>query len=197
MAAHTKSGSQRPSSPPRDYSPNKWNEYTSEQGRFRIRFPGKPTEELSPADVHFLSYSGLLDYRVSYVDKAELNDDLSSAKRYLRETKSATLELTRISGERVVRERTITVDGRPGYFSHVESATGWICSEEVVAGQRVYTIIVEGRKNVLAGSYRVEKVALGFINSFKLISSRSKPNKSFGRERRGAFRIMINPAMLE
>jgi hypothetical protein len=197
MAAPAPSSSQRPSSPPRDYLPNKWDEYTSEQGRFRIRFPGKPTEELSPVDVHFLSYSGLLDYRVSYVDESELNDDLSSAKRYLQETKSATLELTRISGERIVRERSVTVDGHPGYFSHVESATGWICSQEIVVGKRVYTIIVEGRKNVLAGNHRVEKVALGFINSFKLIPSTAKPNKSLDASGEGVFRIMTGPAVLD
>jgi hypothetical protein len=188
MPAPAVTKAQGPPPPARDYPPDKWDEYTSEQGRFRIRFPGKPTEEFSPVGVHFLSYSGLLDYRVSYVDESELTDDDSSAKRYLQETKSATLELTKISGERIVSERDVTVDGHPGYFAHVESATGWIRSEEIVVGKRVYTIIVEGRKDGLAGKNDFERVALGFINSFKLISSTAKPNKSLDASGGSVFR---------
>jgi hypothetical protein len=183
---------QEPPPPARDYFPDKWDEYTSKQGRFRIRFPGKPTDEFSPVGAHFLSYSGLLDYRVSYVDEAELTDNLSSAKRYLEETKSATLELTKISGERIVSERAVTVDGHPGYFVHVESATGWIRSQEIVVGKRVYTIIVEGRKDGLAGKNDFETVALGFINSFKPIPSRAKPNKSLHASRGSVFRMKLS-----
>ena len=191
MTAPVVTKSQGPPPPARDYFPDKWDEYTSEQGRFRIRFPGKPTEEFSPVGVHFLSYAGLLNYRVSYVDEPELSDDPVSAKRYLQETKSATLELTKISGERIVSERTVTVDGHPGYFSHVESATGWIRSQEVVVGKRVYTMIVEGRKDALAGKNDFEKVALAFINSFKLIPSTAKPNKSLDASRGSVFRMKL------
>jgi hypothetical protein len=183
--------------PTREYFPNKWDEFTSAQGRFRIRFPGKPREEFSPVGVNFLSYSGLLEYRVSYVDEPELTDDPGSAKRYLQETKSATLELTKISGERIIRERAVTVDGHLGYFVHVESATGWVRSQEIVVGRRVYTIIVEGRKGQahgLVGKNDFERVALGFINSFKLIPLMAKPNTSLDRRGGSGFCKLIGPA---
>jgi hypothetical protein len=170
-----------PPPPARDYFPAKWDEYTSEQGRFRIRFPGKPKEEFSPVGVNFVSYSSLLEYRVSYVDESELTDDPDSAKHYLQETKSVSLEITKISGERIIKEKAVTVDGHPGYFLHVESAKGWVRSQEIVVGKRVYTIIVEGRKgraNELEGKDDFEKLAMGFINSFKLIPSSAKPNKA-------------------
>src|SRR5882762_1306633 len=167
--------------PAKDYFPDKWDEYTSEQGRFRIRFPGEPKEEFSPVDVHFLSFSGLLEYRVSYVDESELTGDLDSAKHYLQESKSASLLITKISGERIIKQKAVTVHGHPGYFLHVESAKAWVRTLEIVVGQRVYTIIVEGRKrraNKLEGKADFEKVAMGFINSFKLIPSPAKPNKA-------------------
>ena len=185
---------QEPPPPARDYFPDKWDEYTSDQGRFRIRFPGKPREEFSSVGVHFLSYSGLLDYRVSYVDESELTDDPSSAKRYLQETKSATLELAKISGERIIKERDVTIEGHPGYFVHTESKTGWARSQEIVVGKRVYTIIVEGRmgqSQALAAKNDFEGLALAFINSFKLIPSMAKPNKSLHASRGGVFVIML------
>ncbi len=177
-----------PAPPPAtDYFPDKWDEYTSEQGRFRIRFPGKPKEEFSPVNVYFLSYSGLLDFRVSYVDEPELTSDPDSAKHYLRESKAASLLITKISGERIIKEKAVTVLGHPGYFLHVESAKARVRTLEIVAGQRVYTIIVEGRKgraNKLGGKADFEKVAMAFFNSFKLIPSLAKPNKALQRTRK-------------
>jgi hypothetical protein len=175
-----------PAPPAKDYFPDKWEEYTSEQGRFRIRFPGKPKKEFSPVDLHFLTYSGLLEYRVSYVDEPELTGDPDNAKRYSEESKSASLLITKISGERIIKEKAVTVNGHPGYFLHVESAKAWVRTLEIVVGQRVYTIIVEGRKertNKLGGKVDFEKVAMGFINSFKLISSSAKPNNGMQRTR--------------
>ena len=163
-----------PPPPAKDYFPDKWSEYTSEQGRFRIRFPGKPKEEFS-VGVHFLSYSGLLEYRVSYTDEPDLSDNPDSGKQYLQEMKSASQELAKYSNERIIKEKEVTIDGYPGYFTHVESAGGWVRMKQIVVGKRVYTIIVEGpkgRANELEGKDDFEKVAMGFINSFKLILHR-------------------------
>jgi hypothetical protein len=173
-----------PSPSVKDYFPDKWDEYTSEQGRFRIRFPGKPKDEFSPVGVNFLSYNGLLDYRVSYVDEPDLTDDPNSVKQYLDESRSTSLEIIKISGERIIKEKAVTIDGHPGYFLHTESAKSWVRSQELVVGKRVYTIIVEGRKgwvNEVEGKDDFEKVAMAFINCFKLIPSSAKPNK--GRQR--------------
>jgi hypothetical protein len=161
-----------PPPPAKDYFPDKWDEYTSEEGRFRVRFPGKPKEEFSPVGVHFLSYVGLLEYRVSYVDDPEITDALDSAKQYLEETRATWLDIAKIGNERVVKEKTVTIEGYPGYFMHTESARGWVRTQEIVVGKRVYTIVVDGRKgraNELEGKDDFEKVAMGFINSFKLI----------------------------
>jgi hypothetical protein len=161
-----------PPPPAKNYFPDKWDEYTSEQGRFRIRFPGKPQEEFSPVAVRFLSYSSLLNYRISYVDEPEITDDPNSGKQYLQEMKSASQELAKYSNERIIKEKDVTIDRYLGYFIHVESAKGWVRMQQIVVGRRVYTIVVEGRKgraNELEGKDDFEKVAMGFINSFKLI----------------------------
>lgn len=173
-----------PPPPAKDYFPDRWDEYTSEQGGFKIRFPGKPKEEFSPAGVHFLSYKGLLDYRVSYADEPELSDTPESAKQYLQEMKSASRELGKYSNERIVMEKDVMVDGHPGYFTYVESTNGWVRIQQVVVGRRVYTIVVEGRKGrpeELEGKDNFEKVAMGFINSFKPIPVSAKPNNAFNR----------------
>jgi hypothetical protein len=173
----TKGHTQEKLPPPpmaKDYFPDKWDEFTSEHGGFRIRFPGKPKDEISSVGVHFLSYSGLLEYRVSYVDEPDITGEPNSVKQYLEESRLVSAEITKISGERIIKEEAVTVDGHPGYFLHVESAKGWIRSQEIVVGKRVYTIIVEGRKgraNEVEGAGDFEKVAVGFINSFKVIPS--------------------------
>lgn len=164
-----------PKSIAKDYFPDKWDEYASEQGRFRIRFPGKPKEEFSPVGVHFLSYSGFLEYRVSYTDEPELSDNLESAKQYLREMRAASNAIAQAGNERIVKEEEVTINGYRGYFTYVESAKGWVRDLQIVVGKRVYTIVVEGRlarANELEGKDNFEKLAMGFINSFKLIVQR-------------------------
>jgi hypothetical protein len=171
-----------------DYFPEKWVEYSSEPGRFRIRFPGKPKDEFS-VGVHYISYGGLLQYRVSYVDEPELAGNPDSAKRYLREMKAASDAITTMSNERIVKEREVTVNGYPGYFTHVETAKGWVRDLQLVVGQRVYTIVVEGRKarpNDPEGKDDFEKLAMAFINSFKLIPPSVKPNIGIQRTRNTA-----------
>lgn len=167
--------------PPKDYFPDKWDEYTSEQGRFKIRFPGKPKEEFSPVGAHFLSYKGFLDYRISYVDEPELSSTLESAKQYLQEMKSVSRELGKYSNERMILEKDVIIDGYPGYFTYMESSIGWVRVQQIVVGKRVYTIVVEGRKGGaedLEGKNNFEKAAMSFINSFKLIPSPAKSYKS-------------------
>ena len=175
-----------PAAGPNDYLPDKWDEYISEQGRFSIRFPGKPKDEVSSAGVHFLSYSGLLEYRVSYVDDQDLTEDPNSVKRYLEESRVASMAIAKIANERIIKEETRTIDGHPGYFLYVETAKGWVRNLELVVGQRVYNLIVEGRKsraNEIKGRADFEDVAMRFINSFKLIPSSSKPNNGMQRTR--------------
>jgi hypothetical protein len=175
FAAALVAPAQEPQSPPRDFSPDKWDEYTSEQGRFKIRFPGTPKEEPGKLGAHFVSYSGFLDYRVSYVDEPELSDNLESAKRYLREMKAVTNAIATLGNERIVKEEEVTIDGYPGNFTYVQSTKGWIRDLQIVVGKRVYTIIVEGRlaqANELEGKDNFEKPAMAFINSFKLVLNR-------------------------
>ena len=161
--------------PATDYFPDKWNEYTSEQGRFRIRFPGKPKEEFSPTGVQFLSYTGFLEYRVSYTDEEELSDNLQSAKQYLEDAKAASNAIAQMGNERIVKQEEVKIEGYPGLFTYVEGKKGWVRDLQLVVGKRVYTIVVEGRlarANELEGKDNFEKLAMGFIKSFKLILQR-------------------------
>jgi hypothetical protein len=58
---------------------------------------------------------GFLENRVSYVDEPELTDDPGSAQRYLKETKAVTLEITKIFGERIIRDAAASTLPLGGY----------------------------------------------------------------------------------
>jgi hypothetical protein len=167
---------QDPPPPAKDYFPDKWDEYTSQAGKFRIRFPKQPREAVRTQgqfEVHTLEYKGLLEYRVSYVDYKTLIEDPLKVKGLLEGIKTAALDSLRDKGMRVVTEREVTVDGHPGIFVHVEVQGREIVRLQwVVAGSRLYSIGTSSRKgspHELEGKDDYEKVASGFINSFHVI----------------------------
>jgi hypothetical protein len=67
---------QEPPPPPAiDYSPERWNEFTSTEGRYRVRFPGTPQQasrteetEMGRVPVQVASYKSFIRYSVVYMD---------------------------------------------------------------------------------------------------------------------------------
>lgn len=164
--AQTRSPSSQPLA--RDYFPHKWNEHTSLQGKFHIRFPGTPEEFISSTDGNVLEYTGLLKFWISYTD----DTDPIPAIDLLQARKSSNLAIAQAAKERVVKENPILVGGHPGYFLHVDNAEGFIRVQEFLVGKRLYTIVVEGRKarpEEPEGKNDFEGLAMGFINSFRLL----------------------------
>lgn len=168
-----------PPPPARDYFPDKWDEYVSQQGRFRVRFPGKPKESITteetPAgklDTLTVEYKGLLQYSVTFMNYEKLLDDRLTTQQLLEGSKNAVLNNLPAKTTRIVTERTVTVDGHPGYFLHVEhEGKSVMRAQWIMVGKKVYVLIVEGRKgssNVYKGENDYEEIAMGFINSFHL-----------------------------
>lgn len=160
----------------KDYFPNTWDEYSFPAGKFRIRFPAKPTESTSTEgrfELHSIEYKGLITYKVSYVDYQVPIDDPQKVKEMLQGLKTAALNAVRDKGVRLIAEREVTVDGHSGVFVHVEVATnGVIRMQWIAAGSRLYVISTtsgKGSPQELEGKDDYEKVVSGFIGSFHVL----------------------------
>src|SRR5688572_19984139 len=73
-----------PPPPSNEYFPNRWDDYISEKGRFRTKFPGKPKESVQTdssiaQETFVISHRGILEYAVTYIDIPHASDD--SAER--------------------------------------------------------------------------------------------------------------------
>lgn len=162
-----------PPPPANDYFPDKWNEYTSEGGKFRIRFPKEPQKSVSKQgqfDVHSMALSGLLHYRISYVDYKTPLDDPQKVSGLLQGIKQAALSSLQGKEFRMVAEREITVDGHKGASIHIEvEGKEVVHMQWVVAGSVLYSIATssrKGRPNELEGKDDFAKIVSGFISSF-------------------------------
>jgi hypothetical protein len=106
------------------------------------------------------------------MDYEKLGGDRLTEQQLLEGTKEYVLESLKPHNLRIIKERVVTIDGHPGSFLHAEHGVrGVIRLEWVAVGKKVYLLIAEGRKgipNELEGKDDFEKVAMGFINSFRL-----------------------------
>ena len=177
-----------PPPPAKDYFPNTWDEYPR-TGLFRLRFPQEPKERTAPQgnlEIHYLEYSGLLRYSLSYVDYQTSLEDPQKLKDILNGLKQITLKSVETIDHRLVTERDVKVDDHQGLFVQIEvQAKEVIRIQWLVVGSRLYTISTLSRKatdNEFKGKNDYEEIALGFINSFRLVPpATTKPNNSLDR----------------
>jgi hypothetical protein len=161
--------------PVNDFYPNKWHEYSSPLGGYRIRFPMKP-QDISKLEGQYesrgMEYKGLLIYRVVYIDYQVPIEDPQNVKDLLQALKETTLNAVRDHGLLVVEEREVMVDGHHGIFVHLElQRKDVIRMQWVIVGSRRYTISTLSRKASAteAGSKDdYESISAAFINSFHI-----------------------------
>ena len=165
-----------PPPPAKDYFPKTWDEYTSEAGKFRARFPGKPQEEVSAQgkfEKQALEYKGLLLYRVSSVDYKTTIEDPQKVKAALQGVKDAALASLKDRDMKLIAEREVTVDGHSGIFIHIEvGGKEVVRAEWVIAGSRLYMVSVDSRKGSpqeMEGQDDFAKIVEGFISSFHVL----------------------------
>ena len=167
---------QDPPPPANDYFPKAWTEYSFPAGKFRIRFPEKPTETTTTEDrrdVHSVEYKGLLTYRVTYIDFQVPIDDPQKVKEMLQGLKTAALNAIRDKDVKIIADREVVVDGYAGIFLHLEvGAKEVVRIQWVPVGSRLYTISTtsgKGSPQELEGKDDYAKVAAGFIDSFHVV----------------------------
>jgi hypothetical protein len=167
-----------PPPPSREYFPERWENFASDSGRFRARFPGKVKEsaEANPngaPETHSVSHKGILEYAISYVDLPNPIADTAERRQILKNLKDAALNQVRAANPQVIKESEADVKGHPGYFIHLEIGDREVVRLKwVLVGNRLYSIVAGGRKgspNEMEGKDDFEKMAMGFINSFDLV----------------------------
>jgi hypothetical protein len=178
VALNTTVFAQQPSpSPPPDYSPDKWSEYSSPLGEYRIRFPGRPSDVSTnngKVETRGMEYKGVLTYRVIYVDYGESIDDPAKVKDLLQGIKEAALNAVRDRGLLVVADNEVEVDGHPGVFVHVEvQRRSVVRMQWVISGSRLYTISTLSDKTTSKDPEAkddYESTSATFIKSFHITS---------------------------
>jgi hypothetical protein len=169
-----------PPPPANDYFPQRWKEFTSIEGRFKILFPGTPQQSsetiANPSgrqlSFHRLTYKSFISYRVTYADYAKPIDDPETVKKFFDTIRDGTLSGVTQFNPRVLHEADFSLDGHPGRFIEMELAGNLIVRIKWVAvKERLYYVAVnapKGHVDALEGKNGYEKIAMSFLDSFKL-----------------------------
>jgi len=175
------------STPASDYTPETWKPFASQEGKFKVRFPGAPKETTETVDApvggvrfHKVAYDSFITYSVVYFDCPVDLEESSLAKDLLDTVRDGGLSQVEGEDPRVVRESELSVDGHPGRFLHVVlKGDGVIRMKTVVFGNRMFVVTVgtpKGQANVPGTENDYESIAMSFLDSFQIIESRNPNN---------------------
>lgn len=174
------SGPPPPPRPADDYFPQRWKDFLSKEGKFKIRFPGIPKESSTEREsngikliVRSVNYKSFILYGVTYTDYPQNVDDPSTVKNFLDNVRNGGLSGIARTKPQIIRESDISVNGHPGRFLQVEMSGQAVLSVKYVAFKnRLYMIGVttpKGYRNALGADPDYEKIAMSFLDSFQLI----------------------------
>lgn len=144
--------------------------FTSVDGKFKVDFPGTPTEESkdiatevgniemksftyekSATEVFMIAYS---DYPSEMVKQSDPDALLKGAKEGALSNMGATME----------SEEKITLDGNPGYLFKAVADTYYMVYKIFLKDNRLYQILM-----MRDGSYPTQEAIDSYIGSFELI----------------------------
>ena len=180
------SRNESPPSPANNYSTQRWQEYVSPDDKFKVSFPGQPKEESDLTDTpngkkiqtHKVSYSSLIFYGVQYMDWPWLMSEPDKFKDLVNMERSRVLRFAAVENWRpLVSEADITVEGHPGKVFQAEAEEKILRVKFFVVDNRTYTMLVvapKGHDDAIEGKNAYEKLAMSFLDSFKLHATSSK-----------------------
>ena len=173
-----------PPPPSPDYFPERWREYVFEQDNVKFRFPVEPRVTTSSTNESFGTVKSqnyhrqsflVLDLTVNEFPAGTDFEKVMPAKELLEKMRDAGLAEVKEFSPKVIKESDITVDGHPGKFLHVETSNGKsIRAKFFVVKNRMYFSYAEvnkGEKHGFNYENDFEKVAMGFLDSIKLVSA--------------------------
>lgn len=172
-----------PPPPSKEYFPNTWQEYVSDSGKFKIKFPKMPREYSEVQEgaggkstVYIAEHKGLLYYVTTYADSATR---ISDAKGFLKGVSEAWLNANSARNPTVIKNEDVSFNGSPGKFLQIETANHVVRVRWIVVRDRVYYQFVASLKheNAMESKKGYEKLAMAFLDSFELIFATENKNK--------------------
>lgn len=144
--------------------------YTSEDGKFKINFPGTPTvtseaipTEVGNIDMKMFTYekSATEVYMVAYSDYPSALVEASDAATLLEGAKSGAVSS---QGAVIEEENAITVDGNPGILFKAKAGSYYMYYKIFLVSNRLFQLVI-----LRDGNYPEPEAVESYIDSFELI----------------------------
>lgn len=164
------------------YFPQNWKEFTYENDGVKFRFPANPALATSTEDTSRMkvitrkytwqSFIAMELWVVEY--PADINlEEFKPVKETLQELRRIALDKVKATNSKFIKESDITVDGHAGKFMHLENSAGEVLRLKffLVKNRMYYAFaaVKKGEKHGFNYENDFEKVAMGFLDSIKLI----------------------------
>ena len=182
VASVTVRAQENPPPPADDFVPERWKEFISTDGGFKVLMPGVPTAVSQPVDdkpgsavAHFHTLStGTAEYVVGYTIFGRDLENLQSSKVTLDGIRDRML--VRESGK-LLSEEDVSTAGHPGRATVIEVSDGIFRDRYFLVGNRLYTVTiftpkVKAQTEAFTEGIRKsqEWVANRFLDSFRLLN---------------------------
>jgi hypothetical protein len=159
-----------------DYFPERWKEFTSREGKFKILFPGTPVEwTKSDSPSYTVSYTSFIKYTASFIELPGDVGSLGDAKGVLDKARESVMAISVAAQEnpQVVKEVEASFQGYPGRILQIDSGNNKVIRYKfILVKNRLYyaeVITPKGRPDTPGAENDYEKIAMTFLDSFSLI----------------------------
>ena len=176
-----------PPPPAKDYSPQVWQEFSTPEGRFKIKLPGEPQKIVRERDtggakqlLYTFNYgtTSFIIYTLSYTDYPQTIEEAQTVKKFLDGYREGRLAALVTANYRVINESEFLLEGHPTRLLQVEvEKSKMLRMKTVVVGPRLYSLIVLTSIDppmAMGAEKGYEKIAMAFLDSFQLIASADK-----------------------
>ena len=160
-----------------------WKEFSSAEGKFKIKFPGTPYQ--TPLELRkelkfqVAGYQSAASYSARYLDVAEIVKDRAALKVLLDKMRDVELEYLEQRGQKpkVLSETDITYDRYSGRMLVLELSNVIFRNKTIVANNRLYvlTAIIPRVDAQTEAGKAYEQLPTKFIDSFSLIPETVRP----------------------
>ncbi|MDQ3799805.1 MAG: hypothetical protein M3384_10155 [Acidobacteriota bacterium] len=165
-----------------DYSPENWKEYSYQQDNVKFRFPAEPKIALENSESSGVKFTIRKYIRQSFLAMElwvmEYPANIPEGKETLEFLRNVAVDSVKHMSPKIIKESDITVDGNAGKFIQMETSDGVVTRYKFFyVKNRIYYYFAAVRKGEKHGfNYEndFEKVAMGFLDSVKLIPSGGK-----------------------
>jgi hypothetical protein len=153
-----------------------WKEFSSTDGRFKVRFPGIPQQYSVPAGpaglMHVASYQSAAAYSATYLDYSETPKDLIAVIELLDNLRLGEIESLVKDGRnpKVLSETTTSLDEYPGRFLVLEIKDRIYRRKMLVVKNRIYIITATAPRDDANTGNSYEALSLKFINSLSFMA---------------------------